>query len=96
MSNSIPQVPNDGYGVSTSVVMNLEAEEMKKLTSMLKSHDPGDEVCINSFNDNKASNMDVRLYTWSIDPVMTGLLGAESENKGMLVVEQRREEIDLC
>jgi len=51
MPNSIRQVPNDGYGVSTSVVMNLEAEEMKKLTSMLKSHDPGDEVCINSFND---------------------------------------------
>jgi len=43
-----------------------------------------------------ASNMDVRLYTWSIDPVMPGFLGAESENKGMLVVEQRREEIDLC
>jgi hypothetical protein len=43
-----------------------------------------------------ASNMDVRLYTWSIHPVMPGLLGAESENKGMLVVEQRREEIDLC
>ena len=36
------------------------------------------------------------LGTWSIDPVMPGFLGAESENKGMLVVEQRREEIDLC
>jgi hypothetical protein len=24
-----------------------------------------------------ASNMDARLYTWSIDPVMPGLLGAE-------------------
>ena len=37
-----------------------------------------------------ASNMDVRLYAWSIDPVMSGRLGADSEYKVMLIVKQRR------
>jgi hypothetical protein len=45
-----------------------------------------------------ASNMDVRLYAWSFVPVRLGRLGTKSENKdkGMLVVKQRREEIDVC
>ena len=43
-----------------------------------------------------ASNMDVRLYAWSFVPVRLGCLGTKSENKGMLVVKQRREEIYVC
>ena len=39
-----------------------------------------------------ASNMLVRLYACSNDPVMSGRLGNDSEYNVMLIAEQRREE----
>jgi hypothetical protein len=51
LPKNIRQVPNDGYWISSSVVMNLEAEKMENLPSMLTSHDPRDVVCIDGFND---------------------------------------------